>query len=166
MKKIVVAASGVGALLLLALVIAGISALIVKGAYSRAAKDIAAEQTAEGRVSGPLLVWMDNNDWAKAVIEGFNKKYPDVVIKYENVGNVDARGKVSLDGPAGIGPDVFLMPHDHIGNAIIDDICLPFPPELQQKYSQLLLDAAVKTCTSEGETVRGSHLHRKHRLLL
>ena len=151
MKKIVVVASGVGALLLLTLVIAGISALIVKGAYSRVAKDIVAEQAAEGRVAGPLLVWMDNNDWAKAVIEGFNKKYPDVVIKYENVGNVDARGKVSLDGPAGIGPDVFLMPHDHIGNAIIDDICLPFPPELQQKYSALLLDAAVKTCTSEGE---------------
>ena len=151
MKKIVVVASGVGALLLLTLVIAGVSALVVTGAYSRVAKDIAAEQAVAGRVSGPLLVWMDNNDWAKAVVEGFSKKYPDVVIKYENVGNVDARGKVSLDGPAGIGPDVFLMPHDHIGNAIIDDICLPFPPELRQKYSELLLDAALKTCTFEGE---------------
>jgi arabinogalactan oligomer/maltooligosaccharide transport system substrate-binding protein len=43
------------------------------------------------------------------------------------------------------------MPHDHIGNAIIDDICLPFPPDLQKKYSDLLLDAAIKTCTSEGD---------------
>jgi arabinogalactan oligomer/maltooligosaccharide transport system substrate-binding protein len=64
---------------------------------------------------------------------------------------VDSRGKVSLDGPAGIGPDVFLMPHDHIGNAIIDDICLPFPPEIQQKYADLLLDASIKTCTFEGD---------------
>jgi arabinogalactan oligomer/maltooligosaccharide transport system substrate-binding protein len=94
---------------------------------------------------------MDNKDWAEAVIAGFNKKYPNVTIKFENVGNVDARGKVSLDGPAGIGPDVFLMPHDHIGNAIIDDICLPFPSDMQEKYRELLLDAAIKTCTSEDE---------------
>jgi arabinogalactan oligomer/maltooligosaccharide transport system substrate-binding protein len=150
-KRGVIAASGVGALALLALVLAGISALIISRAYGDAEKDIAAEKAAEGRISGPLLVWLDNDEWAKAVIAGFNKKYPDVVIKYENVGNVDARGKVSLDGPAGIGPDVFLMPHNQIGNAIIDDICLPFPPDLQQKYSEVLLDASIKTCTFEGE---------------
>jgi arabinogalactan oligomer/maltooligosaccharide transport system substrate-binding protein len=81
------------------------------------------------------------------VIAAFEKLYPDVTVKYENIDNVDSRGKVSLDGPAGIGPDVFLMPHDHIGNAVIDGICLPFPPEYMEKYLELLLDASIKTCT-------------------
>ena len=148
-KNIFIAVSGILALVCLFLVISGISALVINDAWRSVESELLAERNDDGRVSGSLLVWLDNNEWAEAVISAFNRLYPDVTVRYENVGNVDSRGKVSLDGPAGIGPDVFLMPHDHIGNAIIDDICLPFPPELQQKYSQLLLDAAVKTCTFE-----------------
>jgi len=150
MKNFVIVAKGIIALFCLLLVIAVISTIIIGGSWSRASQELKAQESADGRISGQLLVWMDNKDWAEAVIAAFNRLYPDVEVTFENVGNVDSRGKVSLDGPAGIGPDVFLMPHDHIGNAIIDDICLPCPPDLQAKYSKLLLDAAVKTCTSEG----------------
>lgn len=152
MKKIsLIIISGIGAVFLLSLVVAGIAACAIASSYAAAERNIREEQQSANRIAGSLLVWMDNDDWAHAVIEGFNKKYPEVSIKYENVGNVDSRGKVSLDGPAGIGPDVFLMPHDHIGNAIIDDICLPFPPEMQAKYADILLDASIKTCTFEGD---------------
>jgi arabinogalactan oligomer/maltooligosaccharide transport system substrate-binding protein len=152
MKNFVIAAKGIAVLLCLLIVITVISALKINGAWRSAAKDLKTQalQNQAGHIAGDLLVWMDNKDWAEAVIAAFNKHYPDVHVVFENVGNVDSRGKVSLDGPAGIGPDVFLMPHDHIGNAIIDDICLPCPPDLQEKYSKLLLDAAIKTCTSEG----------------
>ncbi|MDR2184673.1 MAG: maltose ABC transporter substrate-binding protein [Treponema sp.] len=119
--------------------------ILALGACAKKSASSAAGES--GEVSGTLMVWLDNNDWANAVIEGFNKQYPNVTISFENVGNVDSRAKVSLDGPAGIGPDVFLMPHDHIGNAIIDGICEPFPEDLQQKYSGILLDASIKTCT-------------------
>jgi len=104
-----------------------------------------------GGVSGTILVWMDNEDWAKAVIEGFNKKYPNVTVNYEIIGNTDSRAKVSLDGPAGIGPDVFIMPHDHIANAVNDGLCEPIPADLRQKFSSALLDAAIQTCTSDGK---------------
>ena len=151
MKKSVIVAAGIGAVLCLFLALAGISALIMNGAWNKTQNELSAKGLYEGRVAGPLLVWLDNKEWSEAVIAAFNRRYPDVSIKYENVGNVDSRGKVSLDGPAGIGPDVFLMPHDHIGNAIIDDICYPFPLDLQRKYANMLLDAAIKTCTFEGE---------------
>jgi len=151
MKNFVIAAKGVGALLCLFLVIIVIAALGIAGAWHAVNTELRTRGATDGRVSGDLLVWMDNKDWAEAVIAAFNKKYPDVRVQFENVGNVDSRGKVSLDGPAGIGPDVFLMPHDHIGNAIIDDICLPCPDDLREKYSKLLLDAAIKTCTYEGD---------------
>jgi arabinogalactan oligomer/maltooligosaccharide transport system substrate-binding protein len=104
-----------------------------------------------GVVSGSLMVWLDNDGWAERAIAAFTEKYPDVSVEYENVGSVDTRGKVSLDGPAGIGPDVFIMPHDHIGIAILDGITEPFPFELQDKYRELLLEAALATCTSEGD---------------
>ena len=152
MKKILTGtAQLITSLALLILLIAGISALIINSSYRKAAAERAAQTANAGRITGRLLVWLDNEDWAKAAIAGFNRHYPDVEVKFENVGNVDSRGKVSLDGPAGIGPDVFLMPHDHIGNAIIDDICLPFPPEMQQKYTEFLLDAAIRTCTFEDD---------------
>jgi len=151
MKKLSFVFVGLGALLCFLLVLFCISALITGSSWRYAQSAIAAEKNAEGRVTGRLLVWLDNKDWAEEVIAAFNKLYPDVTVQFENVGNVDSRGKVSLDGPAGIGPDVFLMPHDHIGNAIIDDICLPIPPEMQLKYKELLLEAAINTCTLEGD---------------
>jgi arabinogalactan oligomer/maltooligosaccharide transport system substrate-binding protein len=150
MKKVpLIVISGIAALLAFAAVSAVIVVCLSFSAYGREAKRAAGRSP--GVVAGSLLVWLDNDDWARAVIAGFTKKYPGVTVNYQNVGNVDSRGKVSLDGPAGIGPDVFLMPHDHIGNAIIDDICAPFAPELQEKYGRILLDASIKTCTFEGE---------------
>jgi len=151
MKKISWILIGIGSCLSLLLAVALISTLKINKEWRTAKTELAAEKRAEGRITGNLLVWMDNKEWAEAAIAAFNVHYPDVIIKYENVGNVDSRGKVSLDGPAGIGPDVFLMPHDHIGNAIIDDICLSLPLDMQQKYSEILLKASIKTCTSDGE---------------
>jgi arabinogalactan oligomer/maltooligosaccharide transport system substrate-binding protein len=101
--------------------------------------------------SGDLTVWMDNDDWAEAVIAAFSQKHPDVKVSYQYVGNVDTRGKVSLDGPAGIGPDVFLMPHDHIGLAVADGLCEPFDAGTQAKYAAAMLEASIKTCTSNGK---------------
>jgi len=151
MKKISGVLVGVGSCLCLLLAVTLISTLIINGAWRTATAGLAVEKSAEGRITGNLLVWLDNKEWAEAVIAAFNLHYPEVKVHYENVGNVDSRGKVSLDGPAGIGPDVFLMPHDHIGNAIIDDICFSIPLDMQQKYSELLLEASIKTCTSDGE---------------
>jgi len=102
-------------------------------------------------ISGDLLVWLDNDEWADAVIEAFNKKYPDVKVEYQNVGNVDSRGKVSLDGPAGIGPDIFMMPHDHISLAVNDGLCEPMTATLSTKFKNEILEAALETCTSDGK---------------
>jgi arabinogalactan oligomer/maltooligosaccharide transport system substrate-binding protein len=110
-----------------------------------------ANASAQGGVSGNLVVWMVNDQWANAVIAGFSQKYPDVKASCQIIGNVDTRGKVSLDGPAGIGPDVFLMPHDSIGLAVSDGLCEPFDVEPQAKYVTSMLEASIQTCTSDGK---------------
>jgi arabinogalactan oligomer/maltooligosaccharide transport system substrate-binding protein len=102
-------------------------------------------------ISGSIMVWLDHDDFAEALIEAFNKQYPQVTVNYQNVPYTETRGKVSLDGPAGIGPDVFLMAHDHMANAIIDGVCEPFPEELSRNYRDLMLDSSIRTCTFEEE---------------
>jgi hypothetical protein len=97
------------------------------------------------RVTNPsvtITIWLNNDAWADAIIVAFNRKYPDVKVAYQNEGSVDSRGKVSLDGPAGIGPDVFIMAHDYMRNAMIDGIQeqapfadpMPIIPEVNQMW--------------------------------
>jgi arabinogalactan oligomer/maltooligosaccharide transport system substrate-binding protein len=103
----------------------------------------------EGGPSGRLVLWLDDDVWAREAIRAFRKKYPGIRVSYEVVGSIDSRAKVALDGPAGMGPDVFIMAHDHMGTAITNGICEPLPPELEAKYRDLILEGAVKTCIFE-----------------
>ena len=151
MRKTTVVATGLGAVACLLLVVAAITVLFMGGTWRSVRDDLRVERELEGRIAGPLLVWMDNREWAEAVIAAFGRHYPEVTVRFETVGSVDSRARVSLDGPAGIGPDVFIMPHDHIRNAIIDDISFPIPPLMQDRLSETLLEAAILTCTYEGE---------------
>ena len=63
-----------------------------------------------------LKFWTDNEPYANKIIELWNAKYPDVPLKYENVGSTDTAEKMKLDGPAGLGADVFYIPH----NSVVD----------------------------------------------
>lgn len=58
-------------------------------------------------------------------IKEFKKVNPKVTIKYEPVESTDARSKIELDGPAGVGADVFVAPHDHISALVQGGHVLP-----------------------------------------
>ncbi len=108
-------------------------------------------ETSESVIEGELLVWLDNDDWAEAVIEGFEAKYPNVTVENNKVESVDTRAKVELDGPAGIGPDVFIFPHDGASLAIADGLVEPLPEELQAKLKETILPNSLETVTVDGE---------------
>lgn len=63
-------------------------------------------QVEEGKIvpeeGAELLLWTDKLEYGEAIVEGFNKLYPDVKITTEEVGFTDARKKMELDGPAGL----------------------------------------------------------------
>lgn len=59
--------------------------------------------------AGPEKTFMNE------AIKAFRKVNPQIQVKYEPVEATDARAKIELDGPAGVGADVFVTPHDHIG---------------------------------------------------
>lgn len=50
--------------------------------------------------------------------EAFNKKYPNITIEFVNVELGDSTTQIALDGPAGVGPDLFAAPHDKLGELV------------------------------------------------
>lgn len=75
-----------------------------------------------------LKVW-ESEGPEKAFITFAARQYkkvdPSVKITYEPVGSTDSRSKIELDGPAGVGADVFVAPHDHIGALVEGGHVLP-----------------------------------------
>ncbi len=61
-----------------------------------------------------LKLWLDNDDYNEKIVELWNAKYPDIPLTVENVGTTDARQKNELDGPTGMGADVFVQAHDGV----------------------------------------------------
>lgn len=75
-----------------------------------------------------LKVWESSGteqNFIQYAIKEFRKINPKVRIRYEPVESTDARNKIELDGPAGVGADVFVAPHDHIGALVTGDHILP-----------------------------------------
>lgn len=65
-----------------------------------------------------LKVWESDGpekDFIMWAIKAYKKVDPKTKITYEAVQATDARAKIELDGPAGVGADIFVAPHDHIG---------------------------------------------------
>jgi arabinogalactan oligomer/maltooligosaccharide transport system substrate-binding protein len=98
-----------------------------------------------------LLVW-DNSDaefeWAQYVAEEFTKQY-GIPVTVENVNHTDAPGKLQTDGPAGLGADVFLAPHDHTGNMASAGLILEnfYSDEIMNEH----IDAAITGGSFDGK---------------
>jgi len=83
--------------------------------------------------SSKIRVWMDdeNGEYMAAVIEEFNKVYPNIIVEFQHMGSVDARELLKTFGPSGNGADVFQFPHDQLAQAVLEDLVLPLPSALQ-----------------------------------
>jgi len=106
-----------------------------------------ADKSKAGKVT--LKVWESEgveSEFIQWAAGEFSKANPNVEIVYEPVGTVDARAKIELDGPAGVGADVFVAPHDHIGALVAGGHVLTNPKDLKATY----VDAAVTAATYQG----------------
>lgn len=75
-----------------------------------------------------LVVWESNNgpdEFIRQAGEKFTELNPHITIKYVNVELGDTTTQISLDGPAGVGPDVFVAPHDKLGELVAGGHVLP-----------------------------------------
>ena len=91
---------------------------------------------------GPERQFME---WAAAE---YKKSHPNIEIVYEPVASPDARAKIELDGPAGVGADVFVAPHDHVGALVAGGHVLPVE---DKSFINDFVDAAKVAGTYEGK---------------
>lgn len=92
-----------------------------------------------------LKLWMDNDEYNERIVEAWNKLYPDIELTVENVGTIDARSKLELDGPAGVGADVFVTAHDHVAVAAESGLILEndvFADYVKENFMDVAIQAA------------------------
>jgi arabinogalactan oligomer / maltooligosaccharide transport system substrate-binding protein len=72
---------------------------------------------------GELLVWEDikKSNGITDAIKAFETKY-NVKVKVQEMPYAQQIEKLRLDGPAGIGPDVLVLPHDQVGTAVVQGL--------------------------------------------
>lgn len=96
-----------------------------------------------------LILWMDNDDYNEKIVELWNAKYSDIPLAVENVGTTDARAKLELDGPAGLGCDVFVQAHDGVAIAASSGLILEM--DYYTDYiKENFVTSAVEAVTYEG----------------
>lgn len=97
-----------------------------------------------------LRLWVDNEKFGEEIVTNFTAKYPNVKIEVQEVGTGDAVSKMSLEGEAGKGADVFLINSDSVGTAINASIL-----GQMGRYSDIIrekmIDATVSAVEIDGE---------------
>lgn len=96
----------------LLLAVAALSVFALAGCSKKA-------DAGEGNVT--LTVWESDNgpdQFIQQAGEAYTKLHPNVTIKYVHVELGDSSGQIALDGPAGVGPDLFAAPHDKLGELV------------------------------------------------
>jgi arabinogalactan oligomer/maltooligosaccharide transport system substrate-binding protein len=110
----------------------------------------AADDDLKPEEGATLVVWEDKEHRAhmEALAKGFTEKY-GVPVKVDEVGGGDQINKLINDGPAGVGADVVIFPHDNLGKAVAAGLLLPndyFEDVTKAENSE----ASVKAFTFDG----------------
>lgn len=119
--------------------------------FAAAAIAMAASTAFAAPKRAELKVWESagaEKTFVNFVIKEYRKVNKNVKITYEPVEATDARAKIELDGPAGVGADVFVTPHDHIGALVQGGHVLPVDDA--DTYMADFLDMARVGATYDG----------------
>ena len=80
----------------------------------------------------------------------FTETHPHITIEFINIEVGGAVGVIELDGPLGIGPDVFAAPHDQMGALTAGGHILPIPTDSTDWVRNTVFDSAVTAATADG----------------
>lgn len=99
-----------------------------------------------------LTVWESAegpDKWIKQAGEAFTAQYPNITVKYVNVELGDTASQIAIDGPAGVGPDLFAAPHDKLGELVTGGHVLE--TENAEKIDAMVLPACSQALTYDGK---------------
>lgn len=134
------------------LTLTGCSSNNIGGAVGDAIDDIVSPSQNE---SITLTVWESTggpDDFIRKAGERYTAEHPNIQIKFVNVEVGDATSQIALDGPAGVGPDVFAAPHDKLGELVTGEHILPTsnPDSVRDSVLDVCADAVTYNGTMYG----------------
>lgn len=105
-----------------------------------------------------LTVWMDDSDGVlmDEIIPVFEAANPGIIVEFQHMATVDAREKLKTFGQSGYGADIFQFPHDHMAQAILDDLVYILPDALMDSLEDRVLEVAMDIATSCYDSSTGS----------
>lgn len=98
-----------------------------------------------------LRVWESLGGPDQFMIEAgrrFTEMYPNIEIEFVNVEIGSAASQMALDGPAGIGADLFVAPHDALGELVMGGLINP--TRNPQQVASRVLGSAATAITFDG----------------
>lgn len=98
----------------------------------------------------PLKVWVEYEDYGKALVEAFKVKYPKVNVEIEVVAKVDSVDRMALDGEAGKGADVFMANYDKLAQAIDNATAAPLG-KYEQSLKESMPNTFVEVASHDGQ---------------
>jgi len=90
-----------------------------------------------------FVLWIDNPEYGNALVARLEELFPDSNFSFEEVGGTDTLDRLRLDGPAEIGADIVLFPHDQIPGAINERLLLPLGPDIANAMHGRIPEAAI-----------------------
>lgn len=98
-----------------------------------------------------LVVWESTSGADEFIIQAgkaFTAMYPNIKIEFVNVELGDSSGQIALDGPAGVGPDLFAAPNNTAGTLVSSGLILESPA--QDYLKEKLIGGAQTAITYNG----------------
>ncbi|MCL2399395.1 MAG: maltose ABC transporter substrate-binding protein [Defluviitaleaceae bacterium] len=96
-----------------------------------------------------LTVWESvggPDEWIRQAGAAFTALHPHIAIEFVHVELGDTVSQIMLDGPAGVGPDLFAAPHDRLGDLIYAGHISP----VNASYMTNILDGSLMAVSHAG----------------
>src|SRR5690554_7308807 len=96
-----------------------------------------------------IRVWIDdeNGEYMQEIIKEFQKLNPGIIVEHQHKGSVDAREHLKTFGPSGHGADVFQFPHDHLAQAVLEDLVYPLPEATRNNLAERAAELGLQIAT-------------------
>lgn len=98
-----------------------------------------------------IVVWESlggPDDFIKQAGKAYTEKHPNVIIDFVNVESNNAAQQISEIIAEGVGPDLFVAPHDNLGHLVSNNFVIP--TKNPDKVEQSVLGACSKALTYDG----------------
>lgn len=94
-----------------------------------------------------LNIWLDDDKGilSAELSKAFTKKYPNIILDIRHAATVDARERLKTYGEAA--GDVFQFPHDHMAQAILEDLVYALPDQVLQSLRTRINPVALDIAT-------------------